>query len=70
MEGNQCNNCTHFEQDIEKWIPYDTLFRKPTCTAFPNGIPTVVFDGEFDHSEPYKGDNGIRFESVEKSTIK
>lgn len=31
------------------------------CKAFPNGIPTEVLDGDFDHLEPIEGDNGIQF---------
>lgn len=33
-----------------------------TCTAFPDGIPYEIWDGENDHTKPYKGDNGILFE--------
>jgi hypothetical protein len=68
MEGVQCNNCKNFEQDTDNWIPYDTLFKKPVCTAFPKGIPTEIFGGDFGHYEPYNGDNGIRFEPVENTT--
>ncbi|HMO03908.1 MAG TPA: hypothetical protein PKC67_02525 [Kiritimatiellia bacterium] len=32
------------------------------CKAFPNGIPDAIIDGEFDHTQPYEGDGGIRFE--------
>ena len=39
---------------------------KGRCYAFPNGIPEEILTGEFDHSKPYPGDNGIRFEPVTK----
>jgi len=37
-----------------------------TCKAFPKGIPQKIVDSEADHRKPFRGDNGIRFESVDK----
>jgi hypothetical protein len=34
------------------------------CVAFPKGIPFEIAYGEHDHTTPYKGDNGIRFEPM------
>ena len=34
-----------------------------TCKAFPTGIPEEIAYGENDHTQPFAGDNGIRFES-------
>ena len=48
-----CNKCNHLGAD-------------GTCSAFPNGIPLNILTGQHDHREPYKGDNGIRFEPVAK----
>jgi hypothetical protein len=31
------------------------------CDACPHGIPEDIASGTFDHREPRKGDNGIRF---------
>ena len=37
------------------------------CDAFPNGIPEEIFIlGESDHTKPFKGDNGIRFEPIKE----
>ena len=35
-----------------------------TCEAFPVGIPEKIWGGELDHTKPFPGDNGIRFEKV------
>jgi len=35
------------------------------CKAFPNGIPDAIYFEYFDHTEPFEGDKGIRFEEKE-----
>lgn len=32
------------------------------CDAFPDVIPVAIAAGEFDHRDPYPGDNGVRWE--------
>jgi len=49
MMTEQCPICKHY-------------LNLGKCEAFPEKIPDVIFSGEFDHSKPYEGDNGIRFE--------
>lgn len=46
---SQCQTCTHNRGNGK-------------CTAFPEGIPVGFLTGDFDHSKPYPGDNGIRYE--------
>lgn len=41
------------------------LRKRGRCKAFPGGIPEAIITGENDHTEPYPGDNGIRFELLE-----
>jgi len=37
-----------------------------TCAAFPKGIPGLILLNQFDHRQPYEGDNNIRFEPVNR----
>ena len=53
MAAPQCTKCLRFELDH-------------TCQAFPCGVPDEIFLGDFDHREPYVGDDGIMFEKISK----
>jgi len=49
IDQGKCNKCVHvYANGI-------------TCAAFPDGIPSEILIGEFDHSSAYPDDGGIRF---------
>lgn len=52
-----CMFCRHLRPDGER-----------QCAAFPEprGIPLEIWRGENPHTDPYPGDNGIRFEPAEE----
>lgn len=51
-QSDQCISCQHYQGAI-------------TCDAYPDGIPIEIITGEHDHTQPYEGDNGIRFEPID-----
>jgi hypothetical protein len=48
----QCVTCKHFNWKSEDYV----------CAAFPGGIPHGILTLQHDHSKPFPGDNGIRYE--------
>ena len=56
----KCMECKHFREG-EWGLP---------CDAFPDGIPEAILGGDHDHTQPYPGDHGIRFEPIDKSKAK
>ncbi len=51
-----CAYCRHYrpgDPDDEK---------AATCAAFPDGIPTPIWNVGVDHQRPYPGDGGLQFE--------
>jgi hypothetical protein len=37
--------------------------RRRTCEAFPDGIPTEIWEGRNKRRRPYPDDHGLRFEA-------
>lgn len=54
----QCFSCRHYRGLNAE--------HRMSCDAFPDGIPPEIARGEFAHTEPYPGDNGVRFEPVDE----
>jgi len=48
----QCLACNNLNNDMI------------TCKAFKKGIPVKILIGKFDHTLPFKDDNGIQFERI------
>lgn len=53
LDVSQCVYCKH---------KHDT---GGTCEAFPDGIPEKILLNKSDHTKPYPGDGGVRFEKRE-----
>jgi len=51
MYSSTCSHCAHLQCN---W--------KRQCKAFPIRIPDEIWEGRNNHTEPYPGDFGIRFE--------
>lgn len=54
-----CSTCVHIHP-----TKFDGAgnFLPATCEAFPTGIPMEICSRKVEHTEPYKGDNGILYE--------
>lgn len=50
-----CTECRHLFPEK----PGEFGFK---CAAFPEGIPDEIIEEGLPHTEPYPGDNGIKFE--------
>lgn len=58
MIAVQCDNCKN-----NLW--FKARLKTLHCKAFSEGIPTEILSDSFDHTNPFPGDNGIRFEPIE-----
>ena len=53
--GIRCLACKHVRELSDHDVP-------TYCSAFPNGIPTEIASGKFDHRKPHPDDGGIVFD--------
>src|SRR4051794_9495486 len=51
----QCDACIHLDRDTPGGY---------RCAAFPEWIPVPIQANKHDHSKPYPGDHGIRYEQI------
>ena len=58
LKVSQCTFCAHRGPDATK------------CKAFPTGIPVKILYNEHDHTLPYEGDNGIRYQAVQLGAVR
>ena len=54
IEFVECMKCKH-------WYTHSGQ----RCGAFPDGIPAKIMNMEIKHREPYAGDHGLQFESIQ-----
>jgi hypothetical protein len=54
---SQCDTCARYRPAINN----PTGKGPPTCEAFPDGIPMLVFRNGVDHRGPVPGDHGLRW---------
>lgn len=53
LVSSVCSLCNNF---------YRKNASKRQCAAFPEGIPLEIWKGKNDHTQPFEGDGGIRYE--------
>lgn len=61
----QCLTCRRWVSPLAG--DYDPNGPEPiqTCSAFPDGIPDAIWWNQADHRQPYPGDHGIRWASLD-----
>lgn len=52
-----CSSCVHLIRD-------DIDGRERICEAFPDEIPLEIWSGRNDHTQPFEGDQGIRYQKI------
>lgn len=46
----------------------DNYIEKGRCRAFPEGIPDALYPFGKKHTEPFPGDNGVRFTPLKEGS--
>lgn len=66
--GKQCSRCKHLRWEFIPRGPTDGSVEAAGvygCAAYPDGVPNVITQDEYDHRERYEGDHGILWEPIE-----
>ena len=63
---SQCTpTCARYRSPMSAAAEADGTTGRPSCEAFPAGIPEEIWENRFDHRKPYAGDHGLRWASLD-----
>ena len=55
-----CRFCRHLDRNY-------FLTGRPSCSAFPDGIPMMILDGQIEHTQPFpEQNNQIAYEPIQE----
>lgn len=69
MGRSFCWPCKHYQPPDMPPGMISGEWSSGTCAAFPNGIPSIIAAGGFDHRQPHMDDGGVQFERTDESSL-